>query len=485
MGDPDDILLRRARSRVGQTIRDKWRLERLLGVGGMAAVYAASHRNGKRVAVKWLHNELTIDSGARGRFLREGTIANKVGHPGAVSVLDEETAEDGALVLVMELLEGETIDARGKRLGKVPAADVLVIAHQVLDVLVAAHGNGIVHRDLKPENLFLTRDGAVKVLDFGIARLRELHIATNATVSRTSLGTPGFMPPEQARGRSQEVDARADLWALGATMFQLLTGQHVHQAATVNEQLLAAMTEHARAVRSVSPEVPEAAARVVDRALAFDKAERWADAREMQLAAREAYRALTGGAVAEAPALVPVEMDLAGVEEAGPLSETLPVSGETARTTGRSVVSVGREITTAADSRRSGLRWLVVAAVCVAVGAPAVFLVGRATRQPSPAVPSVAVSQPLAAVTATPAPPPSTSASTATTALLSSGAPTVAPAPSATPGAAPAKTRAAVAGVPTEAPPHATTTAAPPLATTTAAPAPTRTSPDDPLERRR
>src|SRR5579859_1217913 len=369
MDGADDILQRRARARVGQTIRDKWRLDRLLGVGGMAAVYEASHRNGKRVAVKWLHTELTIDAAARARFLREGYIANKVGHAGAVSVLDDDTAEDGALVLVMELLEGETIDARRGRLATLPAADVLVIAHQVLDVLVAAHANGVVHRDLKPENLFLTRGGSVKVLDFGIARLREMHAASNATQSHASLGTPAFMPPEQARGRSLEVDARTDLWALGATMFQLLTARHVHEAPTVNEQLLAAMTQPSPPVQSVTPAVPAPAARVVDRALAFDKADRWADAREMQLAVREAYREITGRALAEAPALVPVEAGDPGVEEAAPLSATLPVTASAVGTTGdapgtteRSVVSSrGRGVTTGADARRRRRQWALVA----------------------------------------------------------------------------------------------------------------------------
>jgi serine/threonine-protein kinase len=365
MPHADDPIVERARTRVGMLVRDKWRLERLLGVGGMAAVYAASHRNGKRVALKWLHPELTIDKNARARFLREGYIANKVGHAGAVSVIDDETADDGALVLVMELLEGETIDARQTRLGTLASAEVAIIAHQVLDVLATAHDNGIVHRDLKPENLFLTHEGTVKVLDFGIARLRELSVQSNATASHSSLGTPAYMPPEQARGRWKEVDARADLWALGATMFHLLTGRHVHEAPTVNEQLLAAMTEPAPSVRAIVESVPEAMARVVDRALAYDKAQRWADAREMQLAVREAYRAITGEAIAGAAKLVAVDSD--DIDEGGPLSETLPAMSEPARTTGRSMVAAkAAEETTQADGRRQRRRVIAIAASSVA-----------------------------------------------------------------------------------------------------------------------
>ena len=132
----------------------------MLGVGGMAAVYAATHRNGNRVAVKMLHAEISADPDIRQRFLREGYVANKVGHPGAVNVSDDDIAEDGACFLVMALLEGETVEARRERKGgTLGTVDTLSIMEQVLDVLAAAHAEGIIHRDLKPENLFVTRDG--------------------------------------------------------------------------------------------------------------------------------------------------------------------------------------------------------------------------------------------------------------------------------------------------------------------------------------
>jgi serine/threonine-protein kinase len=465
---------------VGQIVRDKWKLERLLGVGGMAAVYEASHRNGKRVAVKWLHSELTIDDAVRARFLREGYIANKVGHAGAVSVLDDETADDGALLLVMELLHGETIDARRARLERLPPGDVLVVAHQVLDVLVAAHAQGIVHRDLKPENLFLTRDGAIKVLDFGIARLRELHATTQGTISRASLGTPGFMPPEQARGRSEEVDARTDLWALGATMFQLLTARHVHEAGTVNEQLLAAMTAPAPAVQSVRPDVPAPVARVVDRALAFDRSERWADAREMQLAVREAYRQLIGTPVAQAPAMVPVESNDPEVEVSGPLSETLPAAPGDARTTGRSVVSASRQMTTGASARRSRAWWgLGLAALGIAAAVPVAFLASRPARvsepvaasspalAPAPPAPSTALAASIAAATP-PTPPPSEAPAATPVSAARAGAPRV---------TRPVATGSVATTQPSTEP--ASVTAPPPAPPASAAPS------VDPLDRRR
>src|SRR5579863_2796332 len=170
-----DPLFVGAKARLGRTLHNKWRLDVLLGVGGMAAVYAATHRNGSRAAVKILHAELSAREDIRSRFMREGHVANAVGHDGAVRVLDDDVADDGSLYLVTELLDGETLEDRRVRSGgRLSEDDVLSVADQLLDVLVAAHAKGVVHRDIKPENVFLTRLGQLKVLDFGIARLREL-----------------------------------------------------------------------------------------------------------------------------------------------------------------------------------------------------------------------------------------------------------------------------------------------------------------------
>jgi serine/threonine-protein kinase len=267
---------------VGSVLREKWRLDALLGVGGMAAVYSATHRNGSRVAVKILHPELSVNVQVKTRFLREGYVANAVGHDGAVRVSDDDTAEDGAAFLVMELLDGETLEDRRMRFGgRLSEDEVLAMAEQLLDVLAAAHAKGVVHRDLKPENVFLTRAGQVKVLDFGIARLRELSTtASTATKSGSTMGTPAFMAPEQARGLWDEVDAQSDLWAVGALMFNLLSGRLVHEGRTTNEHLLSAMTKPAPPLASILPEVGVAVAHVVDRALAFDKAKRWSAAED-------------------------------------------------------------------------------------------------------------------------------------------------------------------------------------------------------------
>src|SRR5262245_57872770 len=192
-------LVNRVKGRIGSLLKAKWRLEKLLGVGGMAAVYAAVHRNQNRVAIKMLHPELSVDPAMRIRFLREGYAANTVDHPGAVRVFDDDVTDDGAAFLVMELLEGETLETRAERVGgKLSAGEVLLLADRLLDVLAAAHKKGIVHRDIKPDNVFLTTQGRLKVLDFGIARLRELgdpvslerSPGSHKTAVGTFLGTP-------------------------------------------------------------------------------------------------------------------------------------------------------------------------------------------------------------------------------------------------------------------------------------------------------
>ena len=144
--------------RVGTTLRGKWRLDALIGLGGMAAVYAGTHRNGQRAAIKVLHEEYARDQKVSERFLMEGYVANRVGHPGCVSVLDDDVSESGEPFLVMELLEGETLRDFWKRIGRrVPPIDVLKIAAQILDCLEACHAQGVIHRDLKPANIFLTK----------------------------------------------------------------------------------------------------------------------------------------------------------------------------------------------------------------------------------------------------------------------------------------------------------------------------------------
>ncbi len=288
----EDDVVAGAAARIGTVLRDKYRLDRVLGVGGMASVYAATHRNAKRFAVKVLHPELSLRPDIRTRFLREGYAANTVDHPGVVAVLDDDVSEDGAAFLVMELLEGETVDDFWKRSNQRVSIEIaLSIGYQLLDILGTAHARGIVHRDIKPANLFLTFDGRLKVLDFGIARVRDIA-SSNMTKSGALFGTPSFMSPEQALGRSAEVDAATDIWAAGAVLFSLMAGRFVHDGESGQEIMVLTATTQAQSLAGAVKGAPRAVVQIIDRALAYDKAARWPSAKAMALAIRDANAVL-------------------------------------------------------------------------------------------------------------------------------------------------------------------------------------------------
>lgn len=268
-------------------IRDKYRIDAFIATGSMANVYAATHRNGTRVALKILHRELARDPSMIERFRREGYFANAIGHPGVVRAIDDDLTEDGCVFIVMELLEGENLEERRERMGgRIPVGEVLHIADAVLGVLAAAHGQEVLHRDLKPENVFITRKNEIKLLDFGVARFNDGRSSSDVTGVGMVLGTPAFMPPEQALGRREDVDARSDIWSVGATLFTVLTGEAVHAGGDAKTKLIATARTPARPLQDVLPDVPRAVAQVIDRALAFDKAQRWADANAMREALR-------------------------------------------------------------------------------------------------------------------------------------------------------------------------------------------------------
>lgn len=282
-----------ARKRLGRTIKGKWRLDRLIGVGGMAAVYAATHRNGARVAIKMLHPTISASQQIRARFIREGYLANKVDHPGVVRVLDDDVDDsDQSAFLVMDLIVGTTLAERAmERL--LDAGEVLDVAEQVLLVLHAAHEKSIVHRDLKPDNLLVDKDGKVHVLDFGIARLLDdvTGGATN-TKTGTAFGTPGFMAPEQALGKTAQISARTDLYALGATLFALVCGDFVHAAENPQELLILVATQPARSLGDLAPQMSADVVAIIDKSTRNLPDERWSSAAAMLEAVRGARERL-------------------------------------------------------------------------------------------------------------------------------------------------------------------------------------------------
>jgi len=271
---------REAAQRVGTTLCNKWTLERLLGTGGMAAVYVATHKIGRREAIKILHSDVARDPELRARFEQEAHAVNRFEHPGKVEVRDIDVAEDGSPFLVMELLEGHSLAELARQPGGVELGDLLRLCDDILDVLAAAHAQGIIHRDIKPDNLFVLHDGRLKVLDFGIARVRAGVPAKLRTRVGAKLGTAPYMPPEQIRG--VEIDARADLFAVGATLFRLIAGRHVHEAEGEAEMLLKMANEPAPPLLSVAPGAPSGVCLVVDRALMLDREQRYPDALTMQ-----------------------------------------------------------------------------------------------------------------------------------------------------------------------------------------------------------
>ena len=277
--------------RIGQTVGERWVLKSVLGVGGMAAVYAAADSAGNEAAVKILHPEIGARKELRDRFMREGTVANRIQHAGAVKVLEHGAVDDACVFLVMERLQGESLGERVSRDGSLPLPDLLDVLDETLDVLAVAHAAGIIHRDLKPDNLFITDTGAVKVLDFGLARLLESTPGDVRTRTGIAMGTLPYMAPEQALGQRAEVDARVDIFALGATAFRILSKRRIHEADSDVGMLIAMASKAAPPLRSIAEHVPESVAAIVDLALAFNRDARYPDARTMQADVRAVQRA--------------------------------------------------------------------------------------------------------------------------------------------------------------------------------------------------
>jgi serine/threonine-protein kinase len=269
---------------VGSVVAGKYRVDRVLGRGGMGAVFSATNTTiGKRVALKFLTREAARDRSATERFQREAEAAGVIESEHIVHVFDSGTSEEGLPFLVMELLSGEDLRTCLQREGMLPVARAVDIATQVLRGLVRAHEAGIIHRDLKPDNVFLCRrdDGTTlaKIVDFGISKLSHGRAAKTLTRRGMVLGTAYYMAPEQAEA-AEGVDHRADLYGVGTILFEMLAGRPPHVAPTHEAVLVAICTQDAPDVRSLRAETPAELARVLGRALARNRDDRISSARE-------------------------------------------------------------------------------------------------------------------------------------------------------------------------------------------------------------
>jgi serine/threonine protein kinase len=267
----------------GAVLGGKYRLSRLLGRGGVGEVYEATHDViGLRVAVKLIRYEYAGNSELNARFLQEARAAAAVGHPGIVQVHDVGTSPDGRTYLVMEYLEGEDLEKVLARQRQLPVGEIAAVLIDALDALSAAHAKGIIHRDMKPENVFLVPgrkgDRVVKLLDFGIARLADEAEATiRLTRPGSVMGTPYYMSPEQARG-DPNVDSGVDIYAVGVMLYEALTGQLPFSGSSYNEVLSKVLAQPFPSVRVLRPDVPEEIERIIFKACARQRSDRYADA---------------------------------------------------------------------------------------------------------------------------------------------------------------------------------------------------------------
>ena len=272
----------------GQIVGGKWRIVAPIGRGGMGAVYEGQNISiGKKVALKFIDAEFARQPDIASRFQREAEAASLVESAHIVHIFDSGTTDTGIPYIVMELLRGEDLRARLRRLGRLPYGEAVHILAQTLRGLHRAHEAGIVHRDLKPDNIFLVdRDDDrlfAKIVDFGISKVtRRPGEVGKGTLTRQGvvLGTPFYMSPEQAQALPN-LDARTDLWSLGAILYECLVGRPPHQGDAYEQIIISICTTNAIDVRSIDVSIPESLAAVVRRALTRDPAQRFQTAREM------------------------------------------------------------------------------------------------------------------------------------------------------------------------------------------------------------
>ncbi len=267
----------------------KYRIDHVLGTGGMGVVVAATHLQlQSRVAIKFLSPDAVRSDASAARLLREARASANIKSDHVARVIDVGTLETGAPYIVMEHLEGMNLAALLRQRERLPVGEAATYVLQACDGIAHAHALGIVHRDLKPSNLFVTRrangSSSVKVLDFGLSKVTEPggHLPADAHLTSTTdvIGSPVYMSPEQLRS-TRDVDARTDIWALGTILFELIAGQPPFRARTLPQLCMLILHSKARSLREVCPDVPPALEAVVRRCLEKDPSKRFDSVREL------------------------------------------------------------------------------------------------------------------------------------------------------------------------------------------------------------
>jgi tRNA A-37 threonylcarbamoyl transferase component Bud32 len=363
-----------------------YRLLQQIGEGGMGTVWLAEHTMlGRRAAIKLLHPSFTARPDIVTRFFNEARAATAISDPGIVQIFDFGHHADGTAYIAMEMLDGEPLDRRLRRLGRLPVADALRIMRQAASTLGVAHARGIVHRDLKPENVFLVRDPEVvggeraKILDFGIAKLTgDSNVKTHTSAV---MGTPAYMSPEQCRGAGQ-VDQRSDIYSLGCMLFTLVAGAPPFDAEGAGEIIAMHLREPPPLLSSRAPGIPAELDALVQHCLAKDPAYRYTSGTDLAAALGALLGATSNASLPQAGASAP-----------------LPRAGSAAVTT----LSAATGVAAPARGRRSRGLWIAATAIAVAAAAIAIVVTRGA-----PSSATSATSEPAAPPTATPpaTPPP-------------------------------------------------------------------------------
>lgn len=307
---------------IGTVLDEKYRLDKKIGEGGMGAVYRSTHIHmDSSFAVKLLHKSMVADQQAVERFRREARAAARIRHANAVSVTDFGVTKDGTVYLVMEYLEGGDLRDKLRKVRAFGPVETVRIMMQTCAAIDEAHRKGIVHRDLKPDNIWLLKnesspDETVKVLDFGIAKLKTAGPgAANLTQAGMIVGTPHYMSPEQCRG--EELDARSDIYSLGIILYEMLTGNVPFRAPTPVGVVLKHANELPVPLREVNPQIPEPIERVVMRTLSKNREDRPHSAAELGRELAEALHQSGGGTI-----------DLSGFPSTGDLPAYISTTGQ-------------------------------------------------------------------------------------------------------------------------------------------------------------